>query len=130
MPRITEDLLRRKAEHNEGCLSTLEEIALHQLDLEKIELFDKLTRHIKIILLQNNQIEKMENLSKLKELEYLNLALNNIDTIEGVEGCESLKKLDLTCNFIELKGFMKSVTNLRKVKSLREIYLLGNPCTE
>lgn len=130
MPRITEDLLRKRAEHNEGCLSTLEEIALHQQDLIKIELFEKLTRHIKIILLQNNQIEKMEGLNKLKELEYLNLAINNIDMIEGVGGCESLNKLDLTCNFIELKHFMRSITNLRKVKSLREIYLLGNPCTE
>jgi len=44
----------------------------------------------------------MENLSKLKELEYLNLALNNISKIENIEGCESLKKLDLTCNFIDV----------------------------
>ena len=42
----------------------------------------------------------MENLSKLKELDYLNLALNNIDVIEGLEGCESLRKLDLTANFV------------------------------
>ena len=32
----------------------------------------------------------MENLNKLKELEYLNLALNNLILIEGIEGCESL----------------------------------------
>jgi len=32
----------------------------------------------------------MENLHKLKELEYLNLAVNNISMIEGVRGCESL----------------------------------------
>ena len=32
----------------------------------------------------------MENLNKLKELEYLNLALNNISKIENIEGCESL----------------------------------------
>lgn len=32
----------------------------------------------------------MENLNKLKELEYLNLALNNITKIEGIENCESL----------------------------------------
>ena len=32
----------------------------------------------------------MENLNKLKELEYLNLALNNIILIESIEGCESL----------------------------------------
>lgn len=29
----------------------------------------------------------MENLNKLKELEYLNLALNNISKIENIEGC-------------------------------------------
>jgi len=76
--RITEELLRKKAEHNEGMLSNLEEIALHQMEIEKIENFDLLCRHIKILLLQNNQIDEMENLNKLKELEYLNLALNNI----------------------------------------------------
>ena len=32
--RLTEELVRRKAEHNEGMLSTLEEIALHQLDID------------------------------------------------------------------------------------------------
>lgn len=42
----------------------------------------------------------MENLDKLWELEYLNLALNNIETIEGLESCDNLQKLDLTCNFI------------------------------
>ena len=44
----------------------------------------------------------MENLTKLKELEYLNLALNNIRLIEGIENCESLMKLDLTVNFVDL----------------------------
>ena len=45
----------------------------------------------------------MENLTKLKELEYLNLALNSIKKIEGIEHCESLVKLDLTVNFIGLE---------------------------
>lgn len=48
----------------------------------------------------------MENLNKLKELEYLNLALNNILKIEGIEGCESLQKLDLTVNFVDMVYFM------------------------
>jgi protein TilB len=59
-------------------------------------------RHLKILLLQNNIIEKIENLTKLRELEYLNLALNNIRVIEGIENCESLMKLDLTVNFVDL----------------------------
>ena len=31
MPFITQDLLRKKAEHNEGCLTTLEEVSDHYL---------------------------------------------------------------------------------------------------
>jgi protein TilB len=54
----------------------------------------------------------MENLNKLKELDYLNLALNNIAKIENIEGCESLRKLDLTVNFIELENFEESIRNL------------------
>ena len=45
----------------------------------------------------------MENLNKLKELEYLNLALNNISMIENIDGCESLCKLDMTVNFVGLE---------------------------
>ena len=44
----------------------------------------------------------MEGLNKLKELDYLNLALNNITLIENISGCETLRKLDMTVNFIEL----------------------------
>lgn len=128
--RITEELLRKKAEHNESMLSNLEEIALHQLNIEKIELFDKLCRHIQILLLQNNLIEKIENLSKLKELKYINLALNNISLIEGLENCESLEKIDMTCNFIDAENFLESCWNIKKCPSLKEIYLTGNPCTD
>jgi len=91
MGKITEDLLRKRAEHNEGVLSTLEEISIHQFEIEKIELIGTLCRHLKIIQIQNNIIEKFENLEKLKELEYLNIAVNNISVIEGLEGCESLQ---------------------------------------
>lgn len=51
----------------------------------------------------------MENLHKLRELEYLNLALNNIKVIEGIENCESLMKLDLTVNFISLSTLEASI---------------------
>lgn len=43
-------------------------ISLHQQELIRIENLDILCRHLKIVYLQNNIIEKMENLSKLKEL--------------------------------------------------------------
>ena len=91
MVRINVELVRRRSEHNEGELSTLEEISLHQFDIEKIENLDKYCRKLKILYLQNNVIPRMENLSRLKDLEYLNLALNNVTKIENIEGCESLK---------------------------------------
>jgi protein TilB len=48
----------------------------------------------------------------LKELDYLNLALNNIEKLEGLEGCESLRKLDLTINFIDIDDYVESLENL------------------
>ena len=33
---VTADLLRRRAEHNDGQLATLEELTLHQFDIERI----------------------------------------------------------------------------------------------
>lgn len=130
MPRLTEQLIRKRAEHNEGVLSDLEEIALHQQELEKIESLEACCRHIKILLLQNNIIPRMEGLNKLKELEYLNLALNNISKIEGIEGCESLKKLDLTLNFITIEELEESIYNLKANMMLEDLYLTGNTCEE
>lgn len=37
--------------------------------------------------------EKLENLGRLKRLEYLNVALNNIAVVENLERCECLKKV-------------------------------------
>lgn len=130
MPRLTEELIRKRAEHNDGVLSDLEEIALHQQELEKIESLEACCRHIRILLLQNNIIPKMEGLNKLKELDYLNLALNNISKIEGVEGCESLRKLDLTVNFIDVEDLQESVYNLKANIMLEDLYMTGNPCEE
>jgi Leucine-rich repeat (LRR) protein len=69
----------------------------------------------------------IENLHKLKELKYLNLALNNIQTIENLNRCESLQKLDLTLNFVEN---LLDVEHLKENEELRELYLIGNPCAQ
>uniref|UniRef100_A0A6I8S0M3 Dynein axonemal assembly factor 11 n=1 Tax=Xenopus tropicalis TaxID=8364 RepID=A0A6I8S0M3_XENTR len=124
---VSEDLIRRRAEHNNCEIFSLEEISLHQQDLERIEYIDKWCRELKILYLQNNLIGKIENVSKLKKLEYLNLALNNIEKIENLEGCESLQKLDLTVNFV---GDLSSINSLQENRQLREFYLVGNPCAE
>ncbi|XP_060099092.1 dynein axonemal assembly factor 11 [Heteronotia binoei] len=125
--QVTEQLVRQRAEHNSCELFSLEEVSLHQQDLEKLEHLDKWCRELKILYLQNNLIPKIENVSKLKKLEYLNLALNNIERIENLEGCEDLQKLDLTANFI---GELSSVESLKKNIHLKELFLVGNPCTD
>lgn len=127
MPFITIDLLRRRAEHNEGCLSNLEEIALHQQDLERITVIGDACRQLQIIYMSNNYIPRIEGLHHLKFLKYLNLAINNIKIIEGLEGCEVLEKLDLTLNFITE---YESVRRLRANAFLKYLHLTGNPCTD
>uniref|UniRef100_A0A8C3X4Q4 Leucine-rich repeat-containing protein 6 n=1 Tax=Catagonus wagneri TaxID=51154 RepID=A0A8C3X4Q4_9CETA len=127
MGRITEDLVRRNAEHNDCVIFSLEELSLHQQEIERLEHLDKWCRDLKILYLQNNLIGKIENVSKLKKLEYLNLALNNIEKIENLEGCEGLTKLDLTVNFI---GELSSVQTLQHNIHLKELFLMGNPCAD
>ncbi|XP_077045261.1 dynein axonemal assembly factor 11-like isoform X3 [Agelaius phoeniceus] len=101
MVRITEDLVRRRAEHNNCEIFSLEEISLHQQEIEKLEHLDKWCRDLKILYLQNNLIPKI--------------------------GCEELKKLDLTANFI---GELSSIESLKCNIHLKELFLMGNPCTE
>ena len=64
----------------------------------------------------------VENVSRMKKLEYLNLALNNIERIENLEGCESLNKLDLTVNFV---GELTSIYSLK----VSQTWLLRQDCT-
>ncbi|KAL0894913.1 hypothetical protein ABMA27_013418 [Loxostege sticticalis] len=127
MVQITVEMVRKKAEHHECLLGPLEEIALHQENIEKIEFLQDWCPKLKILLMQSNLIAKIENLNKLKHLTYLNLALNNIEIIENLERCESLQKLDLTLNFI---GEIVSVENLTDDYNLEILYLTGNPCTD
>eukprot|EP00063_Salmo_salar_P019737 XP_013994572.1 PREDICTED: protein tilB homolog isoform X3 [Salmo salar] len=101
MVLITEDMVRRRAEHNNCEILSLEEVSLHQQDIEKIEHIDKWCRDLKILYLQNNLIPRI--------------------------GCESLQKLDLTVNFV---GQLSSVESLKHNILLRELFLVGNPCTE
>ncbi|XP_059087799.1 dynein axonemal assembly factor 11-like isoform X2 [Tigriopus californicus] len=126
--RITDDLLVRRAEHNDGHLTNLEEISLHQQHLEKLDYIHRVCAKLKQLHLQDNCIGKIENLKRLKSLEYLNMAMNNVELIENLERCESLTKLDLTLNFIA--DLVQSVDNLRTNIRLQELTLMGNPCTE
>merc|ERR1712062_751206 len=117
----------KRAEHNELMISSLEEISLHQLDIEKIEYIDKWCKNLKILYLHNNLIRFVENVGRLKQLEYLNLTLNCIENIENLEHCENLNKLDFTANFI---GDLRCLETLKNNEFLRTLYLTGNPCVK
>ena len=66
MAIITVELLRRRAEHNGGCLDTLQEVTLHQQNLEGIGVLNQACRHLRHLYLQNNVISRIENLHRLK----------------------------------------------------------------
>lgn len=66
---------------------------------------------------------------RLQDLEYLNLAVNNVTKIQNLQRCESLKKLDLTINFIPKAGLL-TMESLQHNVHLEELYLLGNPCSD
>lgn len=127
---LTEDIIRKKAEHNDGILADLEEISLHQMEIEKIEVIQLVCPKLKILYLQNNIIDRMENLQRFKSLQYLNLAMNNVLIIENLESCEDLNKLDMTLNFIDLEMFYESIENLKANADLENLYLTGNPCMD
>ena len=72
LKHITRALIRKRSEHNEGIISTLEEISLHQEELCAIsEVLGTTCRKLKILYLQNNCIDKMQHLHHMKDLEYL-----------------------------------------------------------
>merc|ERR1712166_78921 len=127
MVRITEDLIRKSAEHNNGEIASLVELSLHQRNIHKIEHLDRWAKRLQILYLQGNIIEKIENIGRLRELIYLNLCLNNVKKIHGLDQCEALEKLDLTCNFVADPLEME---NLQANKRLKELYVIGNPMTD
>lgn len=104
--------LRRGAGAVNSCcqrsqrLALPQELSLHAQNIEKIELLGQACRHLRILYLQNNVIGRIgawpaaaalaldaeaawraENVHKLKELEYLNLALNNVQLVRAPRRC-------------------------------------------
>ena len=51
----------------------------------RIEHLDRWCKGLKILYLQNNLIPRIENVGRLKQLEYLNLALNNVERVENLQ---------------------------------------------
>lgn len=57
----------------------------------------------------------------------VHLCYREIELCFFQQGCEELKKLDLTANFI---GELSSIEALKCNIHLKELFLVGNPCTE
>ena len=100
-------------------MADIEEISLHQMEIERIEVLGTLCRKLKILYLQNNIIPRIENLHHLKDLRYLNMALNNVTKIEGLRQSEFLNKLDLTCNFVDVDALEESMLHLQPLLHLK-----------
>lgn len=52
-------MIRTRAEHNDKEICSLEEVSLHQQNIERIEHLDRWCRNLKILYLQNNLIPRM-----------------------------------------------------------------------
>lgn len=70
---VTEDLIRRNAEHNDCVIFSLEELSLHQQEIERLEHIDKWCRDLKILYLQNNLIGKIGKSSGLCSHGFFNI---------------------------------------------------------
>ncbi|OAE30184.1 hypothetical protein AXG93_4295s1390 [Marchantia polymorpha subsp. ruderalis] len=118
-----------RSDTDSGCVHGGQELVLQEEGIDKIETLGRLCPNLKILYMPNNLIPRLENLNRLKALEYLNLAINNITKLDGLEGCEMLNKLDMTLNFVDQEGLI-TATKLRANIHLKELYLSGNPCTD
>ncbi|KAF0757135.1 protein tilB isoform X1 [Aphis craccivora] len=76
---FTIELIRKRSEHNEGEIGTLEEISLHQEDITKIENLQNWCKDLKILLLQSNLIFKIVFMRLIYEIVLDQIALNLMD---------------------------------------------------
>ena len=120
---LTVALIKRRSEHHNGELKDMEEITLHQFDLENINILAKKCPRLKIVYLQGNQLTRLP-LLRLHYLDTLMLQMNNLQDVDGLQECLNLRVLDLTLNFIsDLQCLIILVRN----KKLKELTLQGNP---
>jgi hypothetical protein len=91
-------------------------------NLEYIPDIFKSLQELKILILNNNIIQKIENLDFLSKLEKLELRGNKITKIENLNNLKNLKKLTLSCNLIS----NIDENDLPKNDELIEFGLFGN----
>jgi internalin A len=86
--------------------------------IKSLKGIEKLTKMYKCIIdLSFNQIESIEELSVLKNIDFLQLRSNKIKHLEPLENLTELTYLDLRKNQIE------SIKGLQKLVKLKNLYL-------
>ena len=95
MGRITQELLRKRAEHNDGILSTLEEISLHQENIERIENKDANLLAFSAYITPRNR-------------KYRNNYNNNRNKESSNKNDEKISKIELTEYYDENCGLVKN----------------------
>jgi protein TilB len=123
---LTVNLIRKRSEHWDGDLRDLEEITLHQQDLENIDLLVKKCPKLKILYLQGNQLTQLPEL-RMYYLDTLLLQMNNLQDVFGLQECPQLRVLDLTLNFI---SNLECLNGLVYNRTLQSLSLEGNPVTK
>ena len=103
-------------------LNKIIKINLTANDLESIPIVFKSLPELKILILNNNKIQKISNLENLIKLEKLELRGNKITKIENLNDLQNLKKLTLSCNLIS----DIEENDLPKIDNLIEFGLFGN----
>lgn len=154
---VTEQLLRKKSEHNELIIFSLEELSLHQENIERIEHVQDFCRELKILLLQSNLIPKIGNNTiwlgslrlencflfpiffpshpectlpeNLNKLKKLEYLNLAINNIARIENLKGCESLQKLDLTLNFIGELTSVERLAGNIHLRELFLTGNPCT-
>ncbi|NWI69469.1 LRC46 protein, partial [Todus mexicanus] len=97
-----------------------------RLDRQKICAIGRLQsrRDVHSLYLQQNRIEKIENLGCFPNLRFLSLAGNRIGRVENLQPLRHLRALDLSHNRIQ------TLDAAELPRSLRLLDLTGNECTQ
>lgn len=142
------DCVHKNDERNDKVWEHLQTLNLSENQLEEIDTSIKLALNLRTLILDQNHIRTIKNLSSLPYLQtlslcenkiaecadlhlelggnlvHLNLSQNNISSLKAFRKLFSLVKLDLSCNAIEN---IDEVDYVAELPCLEELILTGNP---
>lgn len=142
------DCVHKNDTHADKTWTQLENVNLSDNKLVAIDSSIRLAPNLKTLVLDQNLIRKIENLSSLPYLQtlslcenqigtcvdlhlelggnlmHLNLSQNNLTSLKGFHKLFTLVKLDVSCNAIET---IDEVDHVASLPCLEELILTGNP---